>query len=492
MIVDPLSDVETVTPGSSIIVAVRTFLGPSSPAKVVRAAVAAPAGWQVGVTDAEGSQPAQPAARREVPSHVARYRVTVAANAPLTQPYHLQQPRQGDMYRWSEGAPKGLPFDPPLLRATVTLDIAGTAIDVVRPVEFRYADPVRGELRRDVNVVPLVAVGLDSKLLVVPLGTTASQQRVLVRTRTFSTQPTNGTLRLRLPSGWTSAPAEAAFTLKSAEDRATTPFTVTAPAGRSAGSFEIGVEAVVNGTSYTRDVQEIAYPHIQTHRLYWPATLTAQVVDLKVAPVRVGYVMGSGDQVPDALRQMGVAVTLVDDETLAAGDLSVFDTVVVGIRASEARPAFVANHERLLQYVTRGGTLIVQYQQGDYITRKLPPFPVGSSANSRVVDETAPVRILAPAHPVLTFPNRITAADFSGWVQERNLWAFTNFDPRYTPLLETADPGEPPQTGGEVYAEIGKGRYVYTAFAWFRQLPAGVPGAYRQFANLVSLSKAPR
>jgi hypothetical protein len=202
--------------------------------------------------------------------------------------------------------------------------------------------------------------------------------------------------------------------------------------------------------------------------------------------------MGSGDQVADALRQMGVAVTLLDDETLASGDLSVFDTVVVGIRASEARPAFVANHDRLLQYVTQGGTLIVQYQQGDYIARKLPPFPVGSSANSRVVDETAPVRILAPAHPVLTFPNRITAADFSGWVQERNLWAFTNFDPRYTPLLETADPGEPPQTGGEVYAEIGKGRYVYTAFAWFRQLPAGVPGAYRQFANLVSLSKAPR
>ena len=140
----------------------------------------------------------------------------------------------------------------------------------------------------------------------------------------------------------------------------------------------------------------------------------------------------------------------------------------------------------------RGGTLIVQYQQGDYVTRKLPPFPVDRPRNSRVADETAPVRILAPAHPVLTFPNRITAADFSDWVQERNLCAFTNFDRRYTPLLETADPGEPPQPGGEVYAEIGKGRYVYTAFAWFRQLPAGVPGAFRQFANLVSLSKAPR
>ena len=311
------------------------------------------------------------------------------------------------MYRWSEGAPKALPFDPPLLRATVTLDIAGTAIDVVRPVEFRYADPVRGELRRDVNVVPLVAVGLDSRLLVVPLGTTASQQRVVVRTRTFSTQPTNGTLRLRLPSGWTSAPAEAAFMLRSVEDTANTPFTITAPAGRSAGSFEIGVEAVVNGTSYARDVQEITYPHIQTHRLYWPATLTAQVVDLKVAPVKVGYIMGSGDQVPDALRQMGVAVTLIDDETLAAGDLSLFDTIV-GIRASEARPAFVANHDRLLQYVTQGGTLIVQYQQGDYVTRKLPRSrlarsPIRASWMRRPRSGSSRLE-----HPVLTFPNRIS------------------------------------------------------------------------------------
>ena len=368
--------------------------------------------------------------------------MTVPDNAPLTQPYYLQQPRQGDWYPIvRKERRKRSPLDPPLLRATVTLDIAGTAIDVVRPVEFRYAVPVRGELRTRCECRPARCGRTRLKLLVVPLGTTASQQRVLVRTRTFSTQPANGTLRLRLPSGWTSAPAEARFTLRSVEDRATTPFTVTAPAGRTAGSFEIGVEAVVNGTSYTRDVQEIAYPHIQTHRLYWPATLTAQVVDLKVAPVKVGYVMGSGDQVPDALRQMGFSVTLIDDETLADGDLSLFDTIVVGIRASEARPAFVANHDRLLQYVTQGGTLIVQYQQGDYVTRKLPPFPVGSSANSRVVDETAPVRILAPEHPVLTFPNRIAAADFSGWVQERNLWAFTNFDRRYTALLETGRSG---------------------------------------------------
>ena len=203
--------------------------------------------------------------------------------------------------------------------------------------------------------------------------------------------------------------------------------------------------------------------------------------------------MGGGDEVPEAIRRMGIDVTMIDPDMLATDDLSRFDTIVVGVRASETRPDFVANNSRLLQYVERGGTLIVQYQQGDYVDRNLQPYPAEAMTNSRVTDETAPVRILAPGHPVFTFPNRITTDDFSGWVQERNLYAWNSFDTqRYTPLLESADPGESAQRSGELYAEIGKGRYVYTAYSWFRQLPAGVPGAYRQFANLISLSKAPR
>jgi hypothetical protein len=206
--------------------------------------------------------------------------------------------------------------------------------------------------------------------------------------------------------------------------------------------------------------------------------------------VRVGYVMGSGDQVPDALRRLGVAVDLISDEGLATGDLSQFDTIMVGIRASEGREAFVANNGRLLQYVERGGTLIVQYEQGDYAQRGLAPFP--GDIGPRVTDERAAVTILQPSHPRFTFPNRITDADFRDWVQERNLYAFGKFDAKYLPLLQASDPGEPPNQGGELYAELGKGRFVYSAYSWFRQLPAGVPGAYRLVANLISLSKAPR
>jgi LmbE family N-acetylglucosaminyl deacetylase len=490
IVVDPLADRETVVPGGAVTVTIRTFMPKKSTAKVISAEVKAPDTWVLRPAAAETEDDSNPFARffREYPSHSARYAVVAPSNAPLTQPYFLDKPREGARYRWDTGDPRGLPFALPLLNAEVTLDVAGTRVVVSRPVQYRFADRVRGELRRNINIVPAVSVGLDSRLLIVPTGTTPHEQRVVVRVTNHLPDGATGTLRLELPEGWTSTPAEAPLAVKTVGEKMSAPFLVSAPAGRKAGSLQVRAVARVNGTDYSQDLQEIAYPHIQTHRLYWPARATAQVFDLKVAPVAVGYVMGSGDQVPDMIRRMGVTVSLIDDEMLATGDLSRFDTIVVGVRASEARPAFVANNARLLQYAERGGTLIVQYQQNDYVARDLAPYP--AQMNSRVTDETAPVTILEPAHPVFTFPNRITAADFDNWVQERNLYAFTTFDTRYTPLLETADPGEPPQRGGAVYARLGKGHYVYTAYAWFRQLPAGVPGAYRQFANLISLSKA--
>ena len=492
---DPLASQETVVPGDPVDVLVRMFFPAESNVTVKNVTINAPEGWRVEPLPAD-TAPAGGGGfgRRETPSSVSSYRLYVPADAPVTEPYYLKRPRTGDVYAWADGDPKSRPFGPPLITASVALTIRGIDMTITRPVQFRYADSVRGELRRDVNVVPRMAVGLDTPLLVVPLGTTANQQKLVVRATSFSPKPVTGTLRLRVPQGWTATPAQASFTLNASGDRTSTPFVVTAPAQRTAGRLEIGAEAVEEGATFTRDVEVIAYPHIQTHRLYWPATATAQVFDLKVAPVKVGYIMGSGDQVADAIRRMGVEVTMLDGDMLATGDLSRFDTIVVGIRASEANPDFVANNGRVLDYLQRGGTLIVQYQQQEYANRKMPPFPAGppTNANPRVTVEDAPVKILVPTHPAFNFPNKITDADFAGWVQERNAYAFSMFDARYVPLLETADPGEPPVRGAEVYAEVGKGRYVYTAYSWFRQLPAGVPGAYRQFANLISLSKAPR
>jgi hypothetical protein len=209
--------------------------------------------------------------------------------------------------------------------------------------------------------------------------------------------------------------------------------------------------------------------------------------------VRVGYIMGTGDDVAAAIRLMGFPVTMLGSEVLTSGDLSRFDTIVVGIRASEARPDFVANHKRLLQWVEQGGALIVQYQAPDYADRQLPPFAARIAPptnDARVTDERAPVRILVPNHPVFTTPNRIAAADWSDWVQERSVNEWTTFDTHYVALLESHDPDTPPRQGGEVLAPVGRGVYVYTAYAWFRQLPAGVPGAYRLFANLLALGRA--
>ncbi len=499
VVVDPLADQETIVQGGTVGVTVRTFLPQGSTVKVAGAAIKAPAGWRVdAATDSSVTASTSFAdvgfGRRETPTQSLRYRVSVPADAALTQPYYLKDARDGDVYRWADGDPKALPFAPPLLTAEVTMNVGGVDLTASQPVQYRLADSVRGELRRDVNVVPAIAVGLDTRLLIVPLGSTASQQKLVVRATSFSSQPVSGTLRLRLPQGWTSTPTEAPFTLKVNGEKTSTPFVVTAPARQAAGSFDIAAEATVASATFSRDVQVISYPHIQTHRLYWPATTTARAFDLKIAPVKVGYVMGSGDEVPEAIRRMGVDVTMLGGDILATGDLSHFDTIVVGIRASEANPDFVANNGRLLDYVRQGGTLIVQYQQAEYANRMLPPYPASppTNANPRVTDENAPVKILVPTHPAFTFPNKITDADFNGWVQDRNAYAFSIFDSRYTPLLECADPGEPPVRGAELYAEIGKGRYVYTAYAWYRQLPAGVPGAYRQFANLISLSKAPR
>ena len=490
--VDPLADEETVVQGGTITVNVRTFLPPNSPVKIVKAGVNGPQGWETESIATPERGAGNPFAVRETPSHSATYRLKVPADAPLTQPYFLQQRRTGDRYNWADNAPKALPFGPPLLEGQVAMEIGGVPLSISRPVMYRYGDRVRGELRREINVVPAITVGVDTKLLIVPTGPTPNRQRLVVRAASYSPQAISGTLRLRLPEGWTATPANVPFTLKSAGDKTSATFTLTAPANRATATLEVGAEALVNGTPYTQDVQVISYPHIQTHRWYTPATVTAQVLDLKVAPVKVGYIMGSGDLVPDALRRMGVDVTMIDDEMLATGDLSKFDTIVVGIRASEARPEFVANNERLHQFMEQGGAMIVQYQQGEYEARGLPPYPAQAPDNSRVVDENAPVEMLRSTHPVFTFPNKIGIEDFDGWVQERNLYAFNTFDrTHYTALLQTQDQGENPQDGGEVYAEVGKGRYVYTAYAWFRQLPAGVPGAYRQFANLISLAKAP-
>lgn len=523
--IDALADMETVAPGESFNVKINYFApgsptaadNSSAPATVDVMSLRAPQGWEVAQMPAPTTAE-QPFRSREVARQTLSFRVTVPSNANVTEPYWLHQPRNGDTFRWLDtDASRSLPFDAPTLVGEVTIKIGGEQVTINQPVQYRYADDIRGELRRDVNVVPALSVGIEPNLIIVPTGTSLRRtmrskqpvrqalRRVAVRVVNNSQKAVSGQVRLRLPAGWSAQPESAPFTINKKDDHAAAVFNLSAPSNAAEDAYKIGAVATLdnqtagaatsgapstNGQTFDREMRTVAYPHIQTHRYYTKAESTVRVLDMKVAPVKVGYIMGSGDQVPQAIEAMGLNVQMLDADTLTTGDLSQFDVIVVGVRASQVRTDFVQNNNRLLDYVRAGGTMIVQYQRPDYVEANLTPFPAKMA--SRTTDENASVQILQPAHPAFNFPNNITDKDFAGWVQERSLYNFTTFDPRYTALLESHDAGEKEQTGGEVYAELGRGKYIYTSYAWFRQLPSGVPGAYRQFANLLSLSKAPR
>ena len=418
----------------------------------------------------------------------------------MSGPYWLSDPRDGDLFRWPKTFSQTRPFDPQTLTAQVSLEINGKEITFAQPVQFRYADPARGEIRRNVDVVPLLSLNVDQKLLIVPRSDKPQTRTLTLSITNNGVKPVSGVDALSIPvqPEWSYTKSPPTFSLKNKGEKTSVSFDVMIPAKTRQGIYHIYPNAMVGEGLFNQTMTTIAYPHIQTHRFYTRTETVVNVLDLKVAPVKVGYIMGSGDEVPEAMRQMGLTVTMLDEKALASGDLGKYDTIVVGIRASETRPDYVANNNRLFDYVRNGGNLIVQYQRGQFAQSGLAPFPVdmadtqrtAAGSIARVVDENAPVKILEPNSPVFNFPNKIGDDDFKGWVQERNAYNMATFDPQYTPLLESHDVGEQENKGGLVTARLGKGTWTYCSYSFFRQLPAGVSGAYRLFANMLSLPKS--
>jgi hypothetical protein len=300
---------------------------------------------------------------------------------------------------------------------------------------------------------------------------------------------------LQLPEGWRVEPPEIRFELPADAEEKALRFAVTPPAGSS--SAHAKAIATVDGKEVADQVLVIDYPHIPPQTLFPAASANVVRVPVDVRARRVGYVMGAGDQVADLLPQIGIEVTLLTEEDLARGDLSRFDAIITGVRAYNTRRDLRANHHRLMEYVHNGGTMIVQYNvlergftAGDPRTvDRIGPYPL-KAGSGRVSVEEASIEVLKANHPLLTTPNVITSADWSGWVQERGLYFPDQWDPKYEALVSTSDPGEPARRGGLLYTRYGRGVYVFTAFSWFRQLPAGVPGAWRIFAHLLSAGKA--
>jgi hypothetical protein len=275
------------------------------------------------------------------------------------------------------------------------------------------------------------------------------------------------------------------FSGKGAEGSAT--FNVTPPAGESTATMR--AEVKVGDARLSEAITDIEYAHIPAQRVLGEATAKAVRADIRRRGSRIGYIMGSGDDVPNVLRQVGYDVTLLSDADLDRGDFSGYDAVVAGIRAYNTRKRLKAAHERLMHYVENGGIVVVQYNTanglGDLVVDTPGPYPF-KITRDRVTVEEAPVRFIDAKHPMLNTPNKITATDFEGWVQERGLYFTNEWDAKYTPLFGMNDPGEPEKTGSELYAKYGKGTFIYTTLSWWRQLPAGVAGAIKGFVNLVS------
>jgi LmbE family N-acetylglucosaminyl deacetylase len=419
--------------------------------------------------------------------HTAAVSLRVPADQPYTQPFWLREPPEGDLYLITDQSLIGPPDSQPALHAHFSVSFQGQQIEYRRPVRHRYVDRALGQRYRPVVVSPAVSVKLPESVSLFP-GTGPKTVEVQVAGNARGIQ---GELVLQAPPGWRVEPASQPFQTEAPGELRAVPFQVIPPQASARGTLQ--AIARVNGREVSAEMRVLDYPHIPTQTIFLPAQAKLAREDIKLLARRIGYVMGAGDDIPQALRQLGAEVILIDDHELVLGDLQRYDAIVTGVRAFNVRPVLAANHARLMQYVHNGGTLVVQYNvlewgRSNPTLDRLGPYPV-QIGRTRVSVEEAEVKFLRPDDPLLNAPNRITQADFEHWIQERGLYFAEKWDPRYTPLFVTNDPGEPPSQGGTLYARHGQGAYVMTNFSWFRQLPAGVTGAFRIFANLLSAGK---
>ncbi len=412
----------------------------------------------------------------------------------ISQPYWLQKPPLKGSYVVEDQELIGTPENRPAIPMVVTLtDNAMHTIIFEVPGVYRWTDAVQGERVRNVDVVPVVTANLGSGVYIFP---DPQPKPVTVWLRNFNA---TGPVSVRLKfvqfasgstsstGGWRSDPASTVITFAKKGEEAHVTFSVK-PTSLQSSTYVAAEVETTDGRKADVGITNIDYPHIPSQRVFGDSVAKLVRVDVTRRGNRVGYIMGAGDEVPMALRQVGYDVTLLSDDDLDRGDFAKYDAIVTGVRAYNARPRMRLAHPKLMEYVKNGGTLVVQYNSTNpqpLLVDVPGPYPF-KVTTERVTVEEAPVRFVHPDSPLINTPNKITAADFDGWVQERGLYFVKDWDPQYQTVLASNDPGEPEKEGGELFAHYGKGAFVYTSYAWFRQLPAGVPGAYKMFVNLVS------
>jgi LmbE family N-acetylglucosaminyl deacetylase len=463
--VDTQADRHELVAGESFTVKV-SFLDKSAvPVKwiVDQSSLEVPSGWTVTLDSAKSD------------SKTYQFELTVPAGAkPPTSP-----------------ADAVLPFPTPLVRLALRLDSAGYVFTTEKTVESSVAKTTGVETYQ-LELVPAVTLTVEPTQVMVPQKRAASPLELLARVRYHGAKPASVTVGLDAPAEWTVAPV-ATLSFLSAGDQLVR-YVVTPPASVAAGAYKLGPFARIGEETFRTSLEPI--PTLPTRQWGEPDDATVHVLDLTVPEgLRVGYIAGDNDTIPETLRQIGIQVDILDEVALAFGNLTKYDAIVVGIRAYELRPDAMAANPRLLEYVKNGGTLLVEYER-DFAWNRLMPAPFQAQMAPqavRVTDPNSPVRFLEPHSPLLNFPNEITLKDFQGWNQERGLYFWSPpWASNYQPVLGLTDPGEPEATGGLIYARYGKGLYVYTGLSFFRELPDGVPGAYRLFVNLLSQKRNPR
>jgi len=419
--------------------------------------------------------------------------LAVPADAEPSVPYFLRRPRRGEMYDWTAADPatRGEPFEPPALTVTFDVKLRETEVELVKEVVHRFRDPAFGEIRRPVRVVPKVEIAVSPSSILWPASAAPTRTLQVVLQR-HGSGAIEGEVEIEVPAGWPRIDA-VPFAIQESEAELALQIALTRPPEPLDGVAEIRARAVVGAQTFDHSYPVIAYPHIRPVARPQAARIEVRSVDLELPAIRsVAYLRGASDRVPESLLEVGLPLKVVTAGELLRLDpegLAAFDAIVVGSRAYETDAGLRELNPRLLEYVRRGGLLLVQYQQYQFSRGGFAPLSLEiRRPHDRITDQGSPVEILEPEHAAFLSPHRIGPADWEGWVQERGLYFAREWDPAYRPLLQLTDPDMPPQQGGLLIAELGDGFYVYTGLAFFRQLPAGVPGAYRLFMNLLNLA----
>lgn len=483
-------------PGQTFSIGMRMVNPTPVAAKLVEASLLTPEGWNVRQTPANSDQKEGMLINANEPISFT-FEVEVPQDAPYTQPYWTRASEYHDaVYTLKRPEFRFLPFAPPEVHGVVTYRVDGVDFTLTRPAQTVSINRPWGERRRLLSVAPAISLSMSPHIGVVPISESAiaggeTTFTVTVEVLNNVKGEAEGTLALTLPDGWHSSPESASFDFTHEGASKTFTFDVSAADVEAGGDYTIQAVATYNGEEYTTGYQAIDHTDLEPRHLYRPATMTLHGISIELpGDMEIGYIMGVGDRVPEALQQIGIDVQMLDREELRTGDLSRYDTILIGIRAYAVRGDLISYNGRLLDYVHNGGNLIVQYQTPEFDAAPFGPYPYTMGRRpEEVSEEDAQVNILMPENPIFQHPNQITEADFNGWVEERGSKFLTEWDANYQALLTCNDREQEPQHGGFLYAKYGEGTYTYAAYAFYRQLPAGVAGAYRLFMNMLALGK---